>query len=286
VKREFKDIIKNLKKTIANYNYYTNFDKVYENIDKIKIEINILNSLIGSKNIEEEFINVINEYPKTLRVIPILIAVRQSEVPVIDGKQIDFDFKSKTMTDEDYIKFMRKTGLFNLLENSRIKCLFDYVTGVEVGLDTNARKNRTGHSMEDVVESYIKKINNIEYEKEMPKKKISEEYNVDINKLISKEDENDSAEKRFDFVVKTEDKLYLIETNFYSSQGSKLNETARSFKSLNNDIKELENVDFIWITDGIGWKSAKNNLKETYYTMEHLYTIVDLENGILDELLR
>lgn len=286
MKRDFEDIINNLKTTVADYKYYTDFDKVLKNIIKYKIELNILNSLIGSKKIEIEFTNLLREYPSILRVIPILLAIRKKEVSIIDVKKIDFDFDNKTMSNELYTKFMRETGLFDLLENNKIKSLEDYVTGVEVGLDSNARKNRTGTAMENIVASFLEKIPDIEFHKEKRKKDIEEMYNINLDSLILNSDDNKDAEKKFDFIVKTKNKLYLIETNFYSSQGSKLNETARSFKSLARDIENIDNVEFIWITDGVGWKSARNNLRETYDIMKHFYTIKDLEDGVLDKLFR
>jgi type II restriction enzyme len=286
MKRSFDDIIKSLKKTVADYTYYTDFQKVYKNVDKYKIELNILNSLIGEAQIEEKFKELIEYYPNVLKVVPILLAKRGYQVEVFTDKNITFDFFEKNMNIEMYSEFMKKSGLFDLLKTSKIKSLTDYLTGIEVGLDSNARKNRTGTAMENIVESYIKKIPNIEYHKEMMKKTISEEYNIDINYLIKGDDIQKEAEKRFDFVVKTKNDLFLIETNFYSGGGSKLNETARSFKSIANDINKIDNVHFVWITDGIGWISARNNLKETYDIMEHLYTLKDLENDILEDLFK
>ncbi len=288
MKRDFNEIIEGLKETIAQYGYYTDFKKVYENVEKFKIELHLLNSLIGEENIEEKFIKLINEYPKTLKVIPLLLAIRKEKniVPILDeGKIINFDFNIKKQSDKEYIKFMQETGLFNLFCNKKIKCLIDYITGIEVGLDTNARKNRTGKLMESLVKKYISEVDNIEFYSEMKKSTIAEKYNIDINKLIIGENIKSAAEKRFDFVVKTNEHLYLFETNFYSGGGSKLNETARSFKSLALDIKGLENISFVWITDGVGWKSAKNNLKETYDVLDDLYTLTDLENGILKKIL-
>jgi type II restriction enzyme len=286
MKRDFEDIMKNLKETIADYSYYTNFKKVFENVNKYKVELNILNSLIGSSNIEADFIKILEKYPETLKVIPILLAVRRTEISVIEGNEIKYNFKFKNVSNEEYAKFMRKTGLFDLLEKSKIKSLNDYLTGVEVGLDSNSRKNRTGTAMGNIVESYLKKIKEIEYQKEMTKAQISEKYNINLDALILNDDTKKDAEKKFDFVVKTNNKLYLIETNFYSSSGSKLNETARSYKSLANDIKNISNVEFIWITDGIGWKSAKGNLKETYDIMDYLFILKDLEEGKLKEVLK
>lgn len=286
MKRDFNDIMNNLKTTVADYKYYTDFDKVFRNVEKYKIELNILNSLIGSRNVETDFINILDNYPNTLKVIPLLLAVRKTEISVIDGRKIEFDFKNRTMENEMYLKFMRETGLFNLLENNKIKSLEDYITGVEVGLDTNARKNRTGTVMENAVEYFLKQIPNVELHKEMTKTAIKEVYNINLDNLILNANDKKDAEKKFDFVVKTTNKLYLIETNFYSGSGSKLNETARSFKSLARDIKNIKDVEFIWITDGIGWGSARGNLKETYDIMEHFYTLIDLEEGKLFTVLK
>lgn len=286
MKRPFDDIMKNLRRTVAGYSYYTDFDKVYKNADKFKVELNILNSLIGEKDIENKFKDLVELYPNVLKIIPMLLAKRGYKVEVFKEKNITFDFLETNLDINMYSEFMKESGLFSLLKESKIKSLNDYLIGIEVGLDSNARKNRTGTAMENIVESYIKKIPNVEYHKEMKKKAISESYNIDINKLIIGEDKVKEAEKRFDFVVKTKDNLYLIETNFYSGGGSKLNETARSFKSLAKDINDLEHVHFVWITDGIGWVSAKNNLRETYDIMDHLYTLKDLENGILKDIFK
>ena len=284
--RNFDEIVSNLKSSIAGYDYYVNFSKVINNVDTLKVELNILNSLVGSKNIEDDFASIIRNYPKTLIAIPMLLAVRNSEIKIYDKELIVYDFYNKNLSNEMYLKLMRNTGLFDLLETSKIKSLIDYVTGVEVGLDSNARKNRTGHLMEDIVEDFIKETNYIEYHKEMNKKAINESYSVNIDELINETAKEFIASKRFDFVVKTNRKLYLIETNFYSSQGSKLNETARSFKSLGKDIDRLNEIEFIWITDGIGWLGAKSNLKETFEVVNHLYTLTDLEHGVLKKVIQ
>lgn len=284
MKRDFDSIMENLKITIADYKYYTDFDKVFKNVEKYEKELSILNGLVGSKNIEKEFVNILENFPKVVKVIPMLLATRKKQIPVIDGIEIDYDFSAKNMKSSDYIKFMKETGLFFLLENSVIKSLHDYIIGVEVGLDSNSRKNRTGTTMEDIVYSFLAKIPNVIVHRQMKKVEIEKEYRIDLNKLILPEENKKEAEKKFDFVVKTENKLYLIETNFYGSQGSKLNETARSFKSLARDIKNIDNVEFVWITDGIGWNSAKNNLEETYDEMQYFYTLKDLEDNKLYDL--
>ena len=293
--RNFEEWISNFEDSIASWKYYTDFDKVYNNANKIKKELNLLNSLIGSKNIEQDFKELVEEYPKVLRAIPILIAKRNDVIIIKDATQdYYYNFKSMNYSIEEYTMFMRKTGIFELLESHLIANLYDYVTGVEVGLDSNARKNRTGHAMEDLVESYIVKsgfVKDYNYYKELTTAKIKEKWNIDLTAIERKleevsKDKNKKAEKRFDYVVKTGNQLYVIETNFYSGGGSKLNETARSYKMIQEEIQKVNNVTFVWFTDGKGWNSARNNLKETFDTMENVYNIVDMKNGIMNKIFK
>ena len=175
---------------------------------------------------------------------------------------------------------MRQTGLFELIESHIISNLYDYVTGVEVGLDSNGRKNRGGHQMENLVESFLKK-SAVEYYKEMYLNEVEEKFKIDLSAISA----NDTTTKRFDFVVKSGEKIFGIETNFYTAGGSKLNETARSYKMIAEESKQIKNFEFIWITDGEGWQSAKRNLKETFLVLENLYNIKDLENGIFEKII-
>lgn len=282
--RNFNDWIAKFRGSIANYGYYINFDKVYQNVNKIKIELSILNSLIGSNNIESDFKNIIAKYPETLKCIPILLAVRSYEIYAIDGDgEFTYNFKNANCSAEQYVMFMRKTGLFNLLENHIINNLFDYVTGVETGLDSNGRKNRGGHIMEDLVESYIVKAGfekGTTYFEEMYIHEITKKWSIDLSAISNQ----GRAEKRFDFVIKTDKTIYGIETNFYTSGGSKLNETARSYKQIAQEAATIDGFEFVWFTDGSGWTSARHNLEETFDVMEHIYSIDDLENGIIATL--
>lgn len=290
MKRNFNEWLANFRESIADYKYYIDFDKVHRNVDSIKIELNILNALVGSKNIEADFINLVKKYPETLKVIPILLAKRESEIYCQDQNLArTFEFSKNIPIDADekffkeYCYFMRETGLFDLLQNRIISNLVDYVTGVETGLDSNGRKNRGGHLMENLVESYIQQagfIKNETYFKEMYLSEIEHLWGIDLSAISN----TGKTEKRFDFVVKTNNKIYGIEANFYSSGGSKLNETARSYKNIAIESKEIDGFEFVWFTDGNGWKSARHNLEETFDVMEHIYSIADLENGIANEL--
>ena len=282
--RNFNDWLSKFKASISDYTYYVDFEKIYKNVDKVKVELNILNSLIGSKNIEAEFQNILIKYPETLECIPLLLAVRSREIFVKDEiNEYLFKFDKMVYSIKDYIKFMRESGLFDLLQNHIINNLYDYVLGIEVGLDSNGRKNRGGHLMENLVESYIIKAGykkDINYFKEMYLKDIEKKWNLDLSEMSG----HNTSTKRFDFVIKTDKQVYVIETNFYSSGGSKLNETARSYKMLAQESKKVDGVTFIWFTDGTGWISARKNLEETFNELETMYNIDDLDNGILENL--
>ena len=284
--RNFNAWLSGFRDSIADYGYYIDFEKVHRNVDNIKVELNILNSLIGSNNIETDFENLINKYPETLKCIPLLLAVRANEIYAIDSEgEFTYNFKKPNLSVEQYKVFMRKTGLFDLIENHIVNNLVDYATGVETGLDSNGRKNRGGHLMENLVESFIQKagfVKDESYFKEMYIHQITDKWNIDLSAISNQ----GKTEKRFDFVVKTPNMIYGIETNFYGSGGSKLNETARSYKTLALETDTNDGFTFVWFTDGKGWTSARHNLEETFDVMEHIYNIKDLENGIITEVFK
>lgn len=285
--RDFTQWLSTFTDSISNYKYYTDFETIYRNAEMHKIELNMLNSLIGSNNIEEDFENLVEKYPEVLKCIPILLAVRQYEIIVLDdeGNKFEYNFNKINYNIEQYKVFMRETGLFDLIQKHLVNNLYDYVLGVECGLNSNARKNRGGHLMEDVVERFIQKAGfkkNETYFKEMYLQEIEEKWNLDMSFISNK----NQATKRFDFVVKTEKCIYGIETNFYASGGSKLNETARSYKMLSSEAEKVAGFEFVWFTDGIGWISARNNLKETFDNMDNIYNINDMKNGVMKEIFK
>lgn len=285
MKRNFKEWFNTFTDSIATYEYYTDFNTVYKNINKIKVELNIMNSLVGSKNIEKDFDNLFKKYPEIRKCLPLLIAVREKEIKVVDdGEKLKYNFTN--IDDIELLKrFMRKTGLFDLISNHLVNNLVDYATGVEVGLGSNGRKNRGGHLMEDVLQSFIEKegfVLNKTYFKEMYLKDIENKWNINLSSLSNL----GKVAKRFDYVVKTDNCIYAFETNFYSSSGSKLNETARSYKMIAEESKNIKGFAFVWVTDGLGWVDARNNLEETFDVMDNLYNIKDLSNGKLKEILK
>lgn len=284
MKRDFNEWLKTMRSSIANYTYYIDFDTVYANAEGLKVELNILNSLIGSKDIENDFEKLVAKYPEVLKAIPILLAKREAEIFCMDEEgSILFEFSKKTQSIDEYKSFMKKTGLFDLMQNHIINNLVDYVLGVETGLNSNGRKNRGGHLMEDLVESFIVKAGFIKgktYYKEMYLSDLERLSGLDLSALSN----SGSTEKRFDYVIIKNNHVYACECNFYASGGSKLNETARSYKTLALESKDIAGFTFVWFTDGIGWISARNNLKETFDVLDTVYNINDLENGVLERI--
>lgn len=288
MKRDFTRWLKQFRFSISDYGYYVDFKKVIKNVESHKIELNILNSLIGSKNIEQDFENIITRYPETLSCIPLLLAVREYEIFAKDENiEFIYNFKQKNCSIEQYKYFMRETGLFDILANHLVNNLIDYAYGVETGLDSNGRKNRGGHLMENLVESFIKKAGfkkDVNYFKEMRTEDIKKLWNINLDALTN----NGKTVKRFDFVVKTATKIYAIETNFYGGKGggSKLNETARSYKMISEEARSIPNFEFVWFTDGTAWNSARFNLEETFDVHPHIYNISEMENGIMKEVFK
>ena len=257
--KDFNQWLSTFRESIANYTYYVDFDTVYKNYEDIKIELNILNSLIGSKNIENDFEALVQRYPEVLKVIPILIAKREMDIYCMDENgAFNYSFKKANYPISQYKYFMKETGLFDLISNRLINNLVDYVLGVEAGLNSNGRKNRGGHLMEDLVESFIQKagfVKGVTYFKEMYLTDLEEKTGLDLSALSN----DGKTAKRFDYVIVTPKCVYACECNFYASGGSKLNETARSYKTLALESKGIKGFEFVWFTDGIGWMSARNN---------------------------
>lgn len=286
MKRDFNEWLNKFRLSISGYDYYVDFKKVISNVEGIKVELNILNSLIGSKTIENDFETILAKYPNVLRCVPILLAVRGYEIYAQDNDgSFLYRFDRMNYSVEQYKDFMKKTGLFDMIANHLVSNLVDYVYGVETGLDSNGRKNRGGHQMEDLVESYIIKAGftkDVTYFKEMYLSDVEERWGIDLSALSNQ----GKARKRFDYVVKTPNMIYAIETNFFGGTGggSKLNETARSYKMLSQESEQVDGFTFVWFTDGTAWRSARGNLRETFDVLDNIYSIDDMENGIMYKL--
>jgi type II restriction enzyme len=282
----FNYFINTLKPSIATYDYFVAWDKIEHNLSSINVSLHILNSIIGKPNISKEFKNILVQYPQVITTFPLLIACRRSSIFVSDvGKEKVFLFsKSKKYTEReinDIVIFAEKCGLLNIFEDRKITNLLDYVFGVEVGLDTNARKNRTGTSMENLVKKYVCDICNkfgYSFLSQAKAVKIMQEYGIKIP--------HDKTDRHFDFLINGKNHSFIIETNFYSGGGSKLKSVAGEFITLSRLVKLNPALSFIWVTDGIGWKTTKNSLRETFDAIDYIFNIKMLEEKLLEILLQ
>jgi len=287
----FKALHSTFQDSIFTWAYFTDFDKVKNNIEAVAKELNLLNYLIGKSDVETEFLNLVREYPKVRQVLPLLIAVRIEKLknmPIITDMEslISQDkshiFDSEQINEEELKIFFRHSGLKNILQDRNVKNLVDYCFGVEVGMDTNARKNRTGTLMENIVGEYLnafcRKHEHFRLLKQATVKKIKADFELDIRM--------DKSDRRFDFALFNEQtkQIFLVEVNYYSSRGSKLKATAGEYKHLNDFLKE-QNVTLIWITDGQGWLTALKPLQETFNHNDYVINISMLQNGILSKIL-
>ena len=292
--KNFENLKNTLQDSIFTWDYFTDFEKVKINVKKIEKELNLLNYLIGKENIEEEFLSLVEEYPKVRKILPILIAIRDdklSSTPIItdmeslipENKRYIFNDEINENIKKELLLFFRETGLKDFFENKAVKNLVDYCVGVEVGFDTNARKNRTGTLMENIVGKYLQiycsKYTNFSFIEQATQKRIKEFFNYEI--------EIDKNSRRFDFALydKVLNKLYLIEVNYYSGGGSKLKATAGEYQYLNGFLK-AQNLTFIWITDGTGWNTALRPLEETYNHNDYVINLEMLKSGVLYEICK
>jgi len=279
--------------SIFTWDYFTDFEKVKKNIKKIEKELNLLNYLIGKENIEQEFLSLVEEYPKVRKILPILIAIRDdklSGMPIItdvetlipENKKYIFNNSIDENIKKELLIFFRESGLKDIFENKHIKNLVDYCFGVEVGMDTNGRKNRTGDLMENLVGKYLETFcqenPSFAFIGQATKDKIKKAFDYDIK--------IDKNSRRFDFALfdKSKNKLFLIEANYYSGDGSKLKATAGEYQYL-NDFLKAQNIDLIWITDGAGWKTALRPLEETFNHNDYVINLEMLKNGIFEEIV-
>ena len=265
----FNDFMKPLKETHFSLKDYVDFPKVAANIEAISIKLNQLNYLIGQEDMAKAVKRLWEENPKVFSVLDILIAVRTKDKKKAIDENGNIHLVSDYFTSPEQVtKFLNNTGLTDVFQKKQIKNLVDYVFGVEVGLDSNARKNRGGHIMEDLVASIFDK-HGISYEQEV--------YYTEFPEIVKA---LGADNKRFDFVVKAKDKIYLIEANFYTRGGSKLNEVARSYSELAPKINAVPGFEFIWITDGIGWESARNKLEEAFAHIPSVYNLTSIKEFI------
>ncbi len=286
----FDYFISTLKPSNVLWSYFVNWEKVFKNTKKLEVSLNTFNYLIGKEDFDEEFKFLIKENPKLVKIIPALVVrdgknKRNFKILVdYNSKKLiyeEYDFDKESITDEDiakYLKFVEESGLRALLQSKKVKSLVDYMIGVEAGLDSNGRKNRSGHSMEEIVEFFVADVckkKGFQYLKEANAKKIKSSlgYEVPVDK----------SSRRYDFVIDNKKELFIIETNFYGGGGSKLKSTAGEYRNL-FDVLDGK-YSFIWITDGFGWKTTSLPLRETFKHNDYLVNLNMLEKGIFEHLL-
>ena len=270
MERNFEIFISQLQKTNQTLDFFCDFEKIEANVNNIKLSLCMLNSLIGSTNLRSSVETIWNRDKTAFNVMDILVAVRGKKKVILDKAGEPQILGNYFKSIDGIMTYLTQTGLAKIMCERKINDLVDYVFGIETGLDSNARKNRSGHVMENMI-GHIFNKHNIKYRTEV----YSREWPT-IAKALGDD------EKRFDFVIENPNKIYLIEVNFYSGGGSKLNEVARSYSDIAPKINSVQGFEFVWITDGIGWKSAKNKLQEAYSIIPCVYNLTNIDEFIED----
>lgn len=266
---EFTTFMSQLKETNQTLDFFCDFKKIHSNVEDIKLSLCMLNSLIGAIDMQSAVETIWKRDKSAFNVMDILIEVRNDgKKKVVNslGECVILDSLFESV--EGVMEFLNDTGLAEVFQSQKITNLVDYVFGVETGLDSNARKNRSGHVMENVVADIFAQ-HNINFRTEV----YSSEW-AEMTQALGDD------EKRFDFVIETPQKVYLIEVNFYSGGGSKLNEVARAYSDIAPKINAVDGFEFVWITDGIGWHSAKNKLQEAFNIIPNIYNLTSIEKFI------
>lgn len=269
--------------------YYVNWEKVERETKKFELELNTLNYLIGKENIFDETLKLFKQQPNLIKVIPSLIASRDKVLDILsidDNDDMSFERLDFSIIDtdriEDYVIFAEDSGLLNFLQNKANRSLVDYVYGVEAGLDSNARKNRSGTTMEGILERHVSKLASaldLEWKAQATAAYIKEKWNVVVPV--------DKSERRFDVAVYSakNNKLWLIETNYYGGGGSKLKAVAGEFTELSQFVvQSKDDVEFVWVTDGQGWKTAHLPLSEAFGHIVNVFNLNMLKNNYLHDL--
>lgn len=283
MKKDFNHLVSTFKSSIKTWDYFVNWNKVFANSADLEIALNKLNYLLGKDDLRGEFYKLYESNPDIVKALPVLLAVRESNLEIYDkvSKESEFyDFSGKDKDADKYFEFLDKSGLAKLFQRDGIKNLVDYVIGVEVGLDSNGRKNRGGTLMEEIVGLFLEgfcKQNNLECMPQATSSKIRARWGFDIKV--------DKSERSFDFAVYNlqNGKIKLFETNFYNGGGSKLKAVCGEFRSLYDELK-AQNIEFVWVTDGLGWHTTKRPLEEMYNHNDYVFNLNMLEDGALNEL--
>lgn len=268
-KDQFDLFMSQLCETNATLDFYCDFPKIAKNVANIEISLNTLNYLIGKDDLRSAVQALWDRDKRVFDVMDILIATRKKD----DKKYIDNDgsmhsIHSLFSSVDGVMKFIESTGLDKVFKKKEVKDLVDYVFGVETGLDTNARKNRSGSITETLIVRIFDNAG-IYYRTQISSKEFPA-----ISTVLG------ADQKVFDFAITTRDKTYLIEVNFYSGGGSKLNEVARSYTELAPKINGVPGFEFVWITDGQGWNDARNKLEEAFVSIPSIYNLTTITEFI------
>ncbi len=266
----FNEFLKSLKTSNRDLKFYVAWDKCLKNKDEISISLNHLNFLLGKdkSELKENINKLFKSYPKAFECLNILIATRDVKDIVFNELGKECELKSYFTNSNKIYDFICQSGLVEIFADRKIKDLNDFVFGVEVGLDSNARKNRSGKAMERTLANIFQQA------------KLNYQEQVSINDFTDLKQTFGTDIKKCDFVICNPTKTYFVECNFYTSGGSKLNETARSYEELALRFDKCSGAEFIWITDGKGWLKAKNKLEQAYKSIE-IYNLSNIENFIL-----
>jgi type II restriction enzyme len=278
--------MRTLKDTITTWDYFVKWAKVFDNVREIEIDLNTLNYLVGKDDIEREFERLLERQPSLARLVPILVACRECKVAILTAFDKDafkyetYDFgKYATMDKRRVITFAKRAGFLDLLRNKKIKSIVDYVLGVEVGLDSNGRKNRGGEAMETIVEFFIKDLCSrygLQYVKQASARSVAQEWGLTLKV--------DKSSRKVDFAINKAGRLFLIETNFYSGGGSKLKSTAGEYRAM-FDFWKADGREFVWITDGAGWLKARHPLRETFDHIDYVLNLEMVAKGLLEDII-
>ena len=283
MKKDFNELITTFTSSIKTWNYFVNWEKVFSNSADLEIALNKLNYLLGKDNLKDEFNRLYGSNPDIVRALPVLLAIREKKIEIFDKTSKDlevYNFNEIEDKPDKYFEFIEKSGLSQLFQKDGVKNLVDYAMGVEVGLDSNGRKNRGGSLMEEIVEAFLSDYcikNSFEYLRQATSTAIKRKWGVTVKV--------DKSERSFDFAVynPANKRIKLFEVNFYNGGGSKLKAVCGEFRNLFDELT-VQAIDFVWITDGLGWHTTKRPLEETYNHNDYVLNLSMLEKGALDNL--
>lgn len=279
----FEYLLGTMRPGVADWEYFVDWNKVFNNTRQIESSLNIMNYLLGKEDFDNEFRYLVKKYPEIMQMIPVLIVrngAKSSEyhVVTVNGASLTeeaFKFSNSEPSDEDIesaILFIKNSGLIRIFNQDGVHNLVDYVLGVEAGLSSNGRKNRGGKAMENVCDALLAGMK-FDYLKEANSTDIKQKFGLELKGMEG---------RRFDFVTMVNNKLFVLEVNCYSSGGSKLDKTASDFRGLQDELRGQ--AVFVWLTDGHGWLKTRNPLRKAFDHNDYILNIEMINKGALAEV--